>query len=185
MFLAGQLALRFAQWESRINPMSEETTIYRYQGYLQEMNRGAMASFQANPDDSGSGCSQVTGETNTLIEFMFTETNYVDETFNQDEFIENFQIMAFSMMDQFEQCGVVEFLTVFDNAASKLPQMTSAFATFGTQVGLGWETHDTSAWLAFADIQEAYDANNQEEWAEGVGLLVSQILKFQADAASV
>lgn len=152
LFIAAQLALRFAQWESRVNPMSEETTIYRYQGYLQEANKGAMASFQANPDDTSSGCSTATVESNELIEFMFTETNYTDETFNQSEFTENFQITAFSVMDQFEQCGVVEFLTVFDNAASRIPQMSAAFASFGTQVGLGWEEHDTSAWLAFADI---------------------------------
>lgn len=111
-----------------------------------------MASFQANPDDTSSGCFTATTESNELIEFMFTETNYIDETFSQSEFTENFQITAFSVMDQFEQCGVVEFLTVFDNAASRIPQMSAAFASFGTQVGLGWETHDTSAWLAFAEI---------------------------------
>ena len=185
--LASQLALRFAQWESRtLDPYDgSTTTIYRYQGYLQEMNTGAMKSFQADPTDTTTGCATITGETNTLIEYMFNEDNYTDATFSQDEFIENGQIMAFAMMDQFEQCGVIEFLTVFDAAASKLPQTMSAFASFGTQIGLGWETHDTSAWLAFAEIQEAYENNDQEEWAQGMGLLISQILKFQADGASV
>lgn len=77
-FIAGQLALRFAQWESRQNPISEETTIYRYQGYLQQMNTGAMKSFQANPDDTDTGCFEATGESNTLIEFMFDDANYAD-----------------------------------------------------------------------------------------------------------
>ena len=58
--------------------MSSTTTIYRYQCYLQEMNRCAMKSFQANPDDIESGCYTLTGESNTLIEFMFDEANYID-----------------------------------------------------------------------------------------------------------
>ena len=120
-FIATQLAYGFAKWESRQDPMSDVTTIYRYQGYLQEMNTGAMKSFQSNPDDIESGCYTLTAESNTLIEFMFDENNYVDATFNESEFTENAQITAFAVMDQFEECGVVQFLTLFDSAASKIP----------------------------------------------------------------
>ena len=63
--------------------------------------------------------------------------------------------------------------------------MTAAFSTFGTQIYLGMDEKDTSAWLAYDEIETAYNAKNQEDFAEGMGLLVSQILKFEADAASV
>lgn len=93
--------------------------------------------------------------------------------------------MAFSMMDQFEVCGISELLIVLDGALNDIPRTSSSLTSLGTQIALGWENGDTSVWLAVADIQSNVGTENYEDLGKGLGLLISQILKFEAPGAVV
>jgi hypothetical protein len=42
-------------------------------------------------------------------------------------------------MDEFEKCGVNEFLIVIDGAFNNLPQTFAALNSAGTQLALGYE----------------------------------------------
>lgn len=88
--------------------------------------------------------------------------------------------MAFALMDEFEKCGINEFLIVADGALNNIPQTTSALTSLATQLALGYENQDTSIYIAMADINAARSASNMEELGEGVGLLLGQILKYEA-----
>ena len=78
---------------------------------------------------------------------MMDETNYPDNEITQALFQENFQIMAFDAMDEFEKCGVNEFLIVLDGALNNIPQTTSALTSAATQLAIGYQTKDTSIYL--------------------------------------
>ena len=84
---------------------------------------------------------------------MFDANNYTNGIINQAEFLELFQIMSFSMMEQFEYCGINQLLILIDGALSDIPNSLSALSSIGTQLYFGWENRDTSIYLAFADIQ--------------------------------
>ena len=76
------------------------------------------------------------------------ETNYYGNEITQSEFQENFQIMAFQLMDEFEKCGVNEFLIVLDGALNNIPQTTSALTSAATQLAIGYQSKDTSIYIA-------------------------------------
>ena len=158
--------------------MNPETTPMRFSRYIQEMNLGAMRSFQANPDDLETDCYTQAQETNSLFNPMFDASNYTNGVINQAEFLELFQIMSFSMMEQFEYCGINQLLILIDGAMSDLPNTLSALSSIGTQLYFGWENRDTSIYLAFADIEDACLLDNKEECGYGIGLFVGQTLKY-------
>ena len=124
-----------------------ESNLKRYTQYVEDLNRGATKSLQSNPDDTTTDCYTATTETNSLISFMMDETNYPDNEIEQALFQENFQIMAFALMDEFEKCGVNEFLIVLDGALNNIPQTTSALTSAATQLALGYEEKDTSLYI--------------------------------------
>ena len=185
-WLAG-LAVVFSNtnYEGQRDFEDYESNIVRYTTYIQNLNRGATKSLQSNPNDTTTDCYTSTTETNALIDYMMTETNYVDNEISQSEFQENFQIMAFALMDEFENCGVNEFLIVLDGALNNIPQTTSALTSAATQLALGYENQDTSLYIGIADIQTAFANDDMEGVGEGLGLLVSQILKYEAPGAVI
>ena len=65
-------------------------------------------------------------------------------------------------MDEFEKCGVNEFLIVLDGALNNIPQTVSAFNSAATQIALGYENSDTSIYYAVADITEAFGSDDME-----------------------
>ena len=93
--------------------------------------------------------------------------------------------MAFAAMDQFENCGINEFLIVIDSALNNIPQTVSAFNSAATQVVLGYETKDTSIYYAIDDITAAAGTEDWQALGQGVGLLISQILKYEAPGAVI
>ena len=93
--------------------------------------------------------------------------------------------MAFALMDEFEKCGVNEFLIVLDGALNNIPQTTSALTSAATQLALGYENKDTSIYIAVQGIVDAFAADDMEEVGEGAGLLISQILKYEAPGAVI
>lgn len=46
--------------------------------------------------------------------------------------------MAFQLMEEFEKCGVNEFLIVLDGALNNIPQTTSAATSVATQLAVGY-----------------------------------------------
>ena len=184
-FVSLAVVLSNSNYDGQRDFSEYDSNIYRYAKYIQDLNRGATKSLQSNPDDTTTDCYTSTTETNTLIEFMMTETNYVDDTITQSEFQENFQIMAFALMDEFEKCGVNEFLIVLDGALNNIPQTTSALTSAATQLALGYENKDTSIYIAVQGIVDAFAADDMEEVGEGAGLLISQILKYEAPGAVI
>ena len=93
--------------------------------------------------------------------------------------------MGYELMAQFEHCGVNQFMIQFDNAANNLPQTAAAGATTVTQAIEGWERQDSSLYYAVDDIKKNWGTENYEGLGMGLGLLMSQILKFEAPAAVV
>ena len=88
-------------------------------------------------------------------------------------------------MEQFENCGVNEFLIVIDGALNNIPQTVSAINSTATQIALGYEKHDTSIYFAFDDLAASYQVDDMVALGEGLGLLVSQILKYEAPGAVI
>lgn len=88
-------------------------------------------------------------------------------------------------MEEFENCGVNEFLIVLDGALNNMPQFSAALSSTATQLALGWENQDTSIYYAIADIQEAFENEDMVSLGEGTGLLISQILKYEAPGAVI
>lgn len=82
-------------------------------------------------------------------------------------------------MDQFEECGVNEFLITLDSALNNIPQSASSISSLGTQLTLGRENADTSIYIAKAAYNEAREAEDFEEVGLAIGLAISQILKFE------
>ena len=185
-WLAG-LAVVFSNsnYEGQRDFSDYDSNIVRYTNYIQDLNRGATKSLQSNPNDTSTDCYISTTETNALIDYMMTDSNYADNEITQSEFQENFQIMAFALMDEFEKCGVNEFLIVLDGALNNIPQTTSALTSAATQLALGYENQDTSLYIGIADIQTAFANDDMEGVGEGLGLLVSQILKYEAPGAVI
>ena len=93
--------------------------------------------------------------------------------------------MAFALMDEFEECGVNEFLIVLDGALNNIPQTTSALTSAATQLALGYENQDTSLYIGIADIQTAFANDDMVGVGQGAGLLISQILKYEAPGAVI
>ena len=89
------------------------------------------------------------------------------------------------MVEQFEYCGVNEFLISLDGAANNIPATVAGFNVIATQVITGWNTEDTSIYYALANIKKTAHLHDKTELGKGLGLLVSQILKFEAPAAKV
>ena len=83
---------------------------------------------------------------------MMTDSNYSTGQINQSEFSEKAQIFLFQLMDEFEKCGINEFLIVLDGALNNIPQTVSAFNSAATQAALGYENKDTSIYLALEEI---------------------------------
>ena len=111
---------------------------------------------------------------------MFSAETYTDGVINSNEFQDRLQIVAFQVMDEFEACGINEFLIVIDGALNNTPQIFSAVNSAITQIALGWENKDTSIYYAVDDIMGAVAKEDMESLGMGVGLLVSQILKYEA-----
>lgn len=91
-----------------------------------------MKSLQSNPNDTDTDCYTSTVASNLLINDMFDEEQYKGGAINQEEFTEKFQISLFELMDEFEKCGVNEFLIVIDGALNNIPQTVSAFNSAAT-----------------------------------------------------
>ena len=58
-------------------------------------------------------------------------------------------------------------------------------SNFGTQVGVGWTNSDTAVYYAFDSIKHGFNTGDNEELGKGMGLLLSQLLKFEAPAAVI
>ena len=156
-----------------INAMDSESTVERYSRYLQDFNKGSMKALQTNPDDDTTTCVTKTVETNVLVDILFKGENYSNGAINQAEFTEKAQITTFALMDQFENCGVNGFLIVLDGALNDIPRTTSALSSAGTQLALGYETKDTSLYLAVEEMETAANSEDFEKLGEGAILLVS------------
>ena len=72
------------------------------------------------------------------------------------------------------------YMVQLDMMMSNIPQMTGSFANLGTQVVQGWNTEDTTFWLAKKDFMNAFRATDYEWIAEEGQLFLSQLLKFKA-----
>jgi len=86
-------------------------------------------------------------------------------------------------MDQFEHCGAIELLIVLDSATNNLAGGISSFTSLATQIGLGWEDQETSFYYAWDDISSAWATEDAELLGKGLGLLVSQIVKFESKSS--
>ena len=116
-----------------------ESNVTRYATYLTQLNRGGTKALQSNPNDTTTDCYVATTESNSLLTAMMTDSNYSTGTINQAEFSEKAQIFLFQLMDEFEKCGINEFLIVLDGALNNIPQTVSAFNSAATQLALGYE----------------------------------------------
>jgi hypothetical protein len=128
--------------------METETTVERYSRYLQNLNSGATKSFQANINAVNSTCTQKITATNLLISDMFNAKTYKTGEISQADFLDKFQIMSFAGMDQFEQCGVNQFMIQLDSATNDLSNFGAVIGSVTTQLAIGFDKKDTSIYFA-------------------------------------
>ena len=88
-------------------------------------------------------------------------------------------------MAQFEDCGAVQFMQVLDSGLSNLPATVGSFLSAGTQTAIGWSKEDTALFIAKKEIQTSFEKADWEGVGKGTLLGISQILKFEAPAASI
>ena len=136
--IIAQLACTWAMFEHArnpdIKPMETETTVERYGRYLEEINRGFMLSMQAQPSDTTTDCYTAALATNVELNKMFHADSgvYATGELTQGEFFEQFQVMGFKMVEQFDACGVNEILIILDNATNNIPNTIAGLNVIGT-----------------------------------------------------
>ena len=129
------------------NP-SGETNMERYFRYLQSYNTGFMRSLQSNPDDRSTQCMDKTSATNLKIKDMTDATQYTTGEVNQGEFLEKFQLAALVGMEQFESCGINEFLISLDGALNNISSLGGSLSAVTTQLITGYSKKDTSIYIS-------------------------------------
>ena len=72
-----------------------------------------------------------------------------------------------------------------DNAANNIPATVAGFNVTITQLSTGWKDQDTSIYKSLKIMEDNLHVADKTELGKGLGLLVSQILKFEAPNASV
>ena len=169
-----------------------------------------MLSLQSVISDESTTCFTKTSETNVLIGYMFDAQYYTNNEINQGEFQAKFQIMGYSLMDQMEACGVNSILMILDSALESIPGAVSTATNTATQLALGWSEFTASGsdftsasyqpTIAFykglkqleeanlmADDETATTTSTMKvaQIGQALGLLVSQMLKYEAPSASV
>ena len=153
------------------------------------MNLGTMKSLQSDPDNPDGNCITTTQETNTLLAAMFNPDNYSTGEITQAEFLENFQIMSYTGMEQLENCGGNDLLIKFDTATNKIQNFIAGSGNFATQIGIGLENRDQAIFYAIDELRASGGAQaSSADWekrGKGLGLLVSQFIKFEAPDAVV
>ena len=165
--------------------MDTTTTAARYAGYLQSYNTGNMLSLQSDPTATDTPCAEATALTNAEISYMTDASNYVGGSINSAEFQENFQIMTFKGMEQAEQCGLTDLMIVLDGATNNLSNVLASSTNLLTQFALGYKEKDTAFFLAQDEISSAFGTEDFVKLGEGMMLLVSQAVKFEAPDASI
>ena len=168
-----------------IQPMDTTTTAARYAGYLQEMNTGGMLSLQTDPTSTDTLCADATALTNANLDYLADASNYVNGEINSAEFQENFQIMTFKFMEQAEQCGITDLLIVLDAATNNLSNVVASSTNLVTQYALGYADRDSSFFLAVDDVSAAFGTDDFVTLGEGMMLLTSQAVKFEAPDAVI
>jgi len=132
----------------RVGGTSGETNMERYFRYLQNYNTGFMRSLQSNPDDRKTQCMDKTSATNLKIKDMTDATQYTTGEVNQSEFIEKLQLAALVGMEQFESCGINEFLISFDGALNNWSSLGGSLSAVTTQLITGYSKKDTSVYIS-------------------------------------
>lgn len=92
--------------------------------------------------------------------------------------LEDFQVTAISMMEQFQSCGYNELLVHVDRLLSNWPQLGGGVANLGTQLLVGWSDKDTAIYLSWDGI---VDDVKREDWTT-IGFkfqnFISQTVKY-------
>ena len=100
--------------------------------------------------------------------------------------MEKTQVMNLKLMEQFDKCGFNKFFIAFDEMTNNLPMLVSSGANLVTQIGTGFSASDTSVFLSLDKFKACYNENwKWEKCGGGFQLLLSQLLKVQAEEASV
>ena len=164
---------------------NQETNFARYFRYLQNFNTGFMLSLQSNPNDRNTNCQDRTKATNKLIADLSDPNNYSTGEINESEFFEKFQVAAIIGMEQFDDCGINEFLISLDGALNNWSSLAGSVSAVGTQLITGWSKKDTSIYISTTKLSDSWDVADWEGIGKGGSLMISQILKFEAPEAAI
>ncbi len=163
----------------------QETNMARYFRYLQNFNTGFMLSLQSNPNDRTTTCQDRTTATNKLIADLADPKQYTGGKIIESEFLEKFQVAAIVGMEQFDDCGINEFLISLDGALNNWSSLAGSVSAVGTQLITGWSKKDTSIYISTTKLSDSWDAVDWEGIGKGGSLMISQILKFEAPEAAI
>ena len=72
-----------------------------------------------------------------------------------------------------------------DSGMSQLPSTIGSFLSAGTQLGTGWKSQDTSIFISTKTLSDGWAADDWKKIGSGVSLLIAQLLKYEAPAATV
>ena len=76
-------------------------------------------------------------------------------------------------------------MQVLDSGLSNLSATIGSVMSAGTQTVVGWDQKDTALFIARDEIVNSYTKTDWEGVGKGVLLGVSQILKYEAPAATL
>ena len=164
---------------------NEETNITRYFRYISNFNTGFMRSLQSNPNDRNTDCMDKTKATNLKIAEVADEKTYTGGEIGEGEFIEKFQVAAIVGMEQFDHCGINEFLISMDGMLNNWSSLAGSASALTTQIIVGYSTSDTSVYKSVNQLNTSWGNADWEGIGLGTSLLISQVLKYEAPDASI
>ena len=93
--------------------------------------------------------------------------------------------MTFKAMEQAEQCGINDLLIVTDAATNNLSNIIASATNLATQFAIGYQEQDSALFIATDDISQSFGTDDFVTFGEGLMLLVSQSVKFEAPDAVI
>ena len=88
-------------------------------------------------------------------------------------------------MEQFDDCGINEFLISMDGALNNWSSLAGSASAVTTQLIVGYSKQDTSIYKSVNKISDAWGKADWEGMGLGTSLMIGQILKYEAPDASI
>ena len=187
--LSAMAAVAVASSKSKIQVLYES---------LENFNLGCMKAMQANPDDSGNGCTTAVANTNAEIVNMFDWNNFTTGEFELNEFLDYWNVFNIKVIEQNTACGTDQYIMKFDQIFSTWAGLGGALANLAIQLGTGYDPMSTGSYVGTTQVYKGWNmlaagwaavgADGEKDWlqiGEGLGLIFTSLPKAEINESTV